>query len=64
MRQRAALVADGAIVAARIVRDDDGLRPGLVAPAQLIEIVRKGALGARPVRRRAGSDAPPAAAPR
>jgi hypothetical protein len=43
--QRAALVADGAIVAARIVRDGDGLRPGLVAPARLVEIVRKGALG-------------------
>lgn len=43
--QRAALIEGGAIVAARIVRDDGGLRPGLIAPAKLVEILRKGALG-------------------
>lgn len=43
--ERAALVADGAIVAARIVREDDAPRLGLVAPARLVEILRKGALG-------------------
>lgn len=43
--ERAALIAGGAIVAARIGRDDDGPRVGLIATAKLVEIVRKGALG-------------------
>lgn len=43
--RRAALIDGGAIVAARIVRDGDGPRAGLIAPARLVEIVRKGTLG-------------------
>lgn len=43
--ERAALVDGGAIVAARIVRAGDDPRVGLVAPAKLVEILRKGALG-------------------
>lgn len=42
---RAALVVDGAIVAARIDRHDARLRVGLVASARLVEILNKGALG-------------------
>lgn len=43
--QRAALVDGDRILAARIVRDDGEMRLGLVAPARLVEILRKGKLG-------------------
>lgn len=43
--ERAALVADGAIVAARIARDGAGPLVGLITTARLVETLRKGKLG-------------------
>ena len=43
--ERAALVDGEHILTARIVREGDGPRAGLIAPAKLVETLRKGKLG-------------------